>query len=146
MLRKCFIQHLHHANCKHSIETHTQMHNNTARQKSHSNRAPPTQANAAALERSSSGRNAAVPPHEVFGLRERLAVATGENCVSIAHVVDVDVPARNHSALLAARRGGKQLRGGAAYAPCKCRDSPLGQSNAQRPCTMRRLLKIRTSP
>ncbi len=88
-------------------------------------------------------------PHEVFGLRERLAVAAGENCVPIAHIVDVDVPARNHSALLAAQRGGKQLRGetgGAAYAPCKCRVSPLGQSNAQRPCTMRRLLKIRTSP
>jgi hypothetical protein len=53
-----------------------------------------------------------VPPHEVFGLRKRLAVAAGENCVPIAHIVDVDVPARNHSALFAARRGGKQLRGG----------------------------------
>lgn len=55
---------------------------------------------------------------------------------------DIRHPRRTRAAIAKEKTGIKR----ATHAPCKCLDSPFGHSKAQRPCTMRRLLKIKTSP
>lgn len=83
-------------------------------------------------------------------------MAAADHRVPITKVVDIYVSAGKCD-FMALSRNKKQMRRGqrqascrckdwAAYAPCRCLDSPMGHSKAQRPCTIRRLLNIKTSP
>lgn len=103
---------------------------------------------------STSRHHAAVSPSKIFVLRIGEAVAAAEHRMSITEVIDVYVSAEkcniyNHQkegAQRATRQARSHRKMWVAHAPCKCRDSPFGQSKAQRPCTKRLLLNIKTSP